>query len=378
MIRPWVFSFAAISSLLDYNPPLPHARGMWKTFGNDTNLSENQIALVHATYTQVKDLPVHRLLVERAIVAVEKQDNRALYLVFDQGFKEMGPVYPLALIYCLYPHLETLYSRLGISNQVMAATLSDISIWVKTYERQHAGSTGLDRYWWICRHLCAKVLRLGRLQFEQGPFTFPFAIYYDSLLQRYRSFALGAIHCTFDGYIAQEEDADWLTTFSVKNGLLVGHEVDQSLGSISRNLVEVPSDRLLLVCAQTDPVTFVHIPEGEPLTPSLVDASLSEALEMFSPSLFVCDSWLLDPELGKALPPEGNICHFMNRFQKFPVAFFVPQIFDRVFGYGAGKEDVLAWKCTTSLQRQVQDHLRNGGVFRTMGGFIPNRARYRC
>ncbi|HKL59108.1 MAG TPA: hypothetical protein VJ863_04340, partial [Sphaerochaeta sp.] len=107
------------------------------------------------------------------------------------------------------------------------------------------------------------------------------------------------------------------------------------------------------------------------LTPSLVDASFSLAQAMFNPTLFVCDSWLLDPELSSVLPSESNICHFMQRFLKFPISFTVPQIYERVFGFSATHSDVIAWECATSLQKKVQAHIKASGIFRTMGGYIP-------
>ncbi|MBI9095490.1 MAG: DUF5596 domain-containing protein [Sphaerochaeta sp.] len=345
-------------------------------FKEDTGLTDHHLNLILSQYNQIKELPLHRTLVEQSKVVLERQDNRALYEVFDQGFKELGPLYPLVLIYCLYPAIIALYNRLGISDAVRQATLSDTELWVKAYEIQHPGLTGLDRYGWICRGLCAKVLRLGRLEFEQDPFRFPYSIYYDRHLFRYRTFAQDSLVCTDGGYIGDSSGSgsvsgSWSTTHSIIEDFLVAHEVDQSLGRISRTPVEVPLSDLTPICTQDTLVLFVHIPEGEPLTPSLVDASFSLAQARYNPTLFVCDSWLLDPELSLVLPPESNICHFMQRFRKFPVSFTTPQIYERVFGFGATQADIEAWGCTTSLQKKVQAHIIGGGIFRTMGGYIP-------
>ena len=340
-------------------------------FATDTALTEHQFELVLSRYNQVRELPLHISLVEKATVLIDKQDNRALFLLFDQGFKALGPLYPLILIYSLYPAIRSLYTRLGISDSIRQATLSDIAIWVKTYGNQNSGATGLDRYGWICRHLCAKIVRLGRLQFEQSSFRFPYSIYFDTALVRYRAFAQDKLMCTADGYIDDcSESGSWTTTFSITDNLLVAHEVDQSKGTISPLAVSVPLCNLTLICTQETPVLSVHIPEGEALTPSLVDDSFSQAQAMFDPTLFVCDSWLLDPELLKVLPLESNICQFMQRFLKFPVSFTTPQIYERVFGFGATHSDILSWECTTSLQRKVQADVISGGLFRTMGGYI--------
>jgi len=343
-------------------------------FARDTALTDHQLDLILSRYNQLKELPLHLSLVEKSAGLLDRQENRALFLVFDQGFKELGPLYPLVLIYALYPSLLALYDRLHILAPIRQATLSDIAIWVKVYENQHSGATGLDRYGWICRHLCAKIFRLGRLQFEQGFFRFPYTIYYDNRLLQYRTFAQKGLVCAADGYIGVSSGSgfdSWSTTHSSIDDFLVAHEVNPSLGSISRKAISVPMSDLTLICTQDTPVLSVHIPEGGPLTPSLVDSSFSDALVMFNPTLFVCDSWLLDVELSKALPSESNICHFMQRFLKFPVSFSTPQIYERVFGFGATHSDILTWECTTSLQKKVKAHLLGGGIFRTMGGYIP-------
>ena len=359
---------------LDSSLFLLHALLMNKAFMRDTALTQQQRDLILARYNQVKDLPIHLSLVEKSVTLIDKQDNRALFVLFDKGFKELGPLYPLVLIYSLYPTIVALYVRLGISETVRQVTLSDIAIWVKTYGNQHPSSTGLDRYGWICRHLCAKVIRLGRLQFEPSLFHFPYTIYYDSNRMQYRAFAQDSLMCSPDGNIGVEVDSvsgSWTTACSIADNILRAHEVDQRTGTISVEHISVPLSDLTLFCSQNTPVLAVHIPEGEPLTPSLVDASFSLAQAMFNPTLFVCDSWLLDPELSKVSPVESNICHFMQRFLKFPVAFTTPQIYERAFGFGATRDDVLAWECTTNLQKKVQAHIKAGGIFRTMGGYIP-------
>lgn len=61
----------------------------------------------------------------------------------------------------------------------------------------------------------------------------------------------------------------------------------------------------------------IHIPEGEPngspLRPENVDASLAEARTLFGAGPLVCTSWLLDPTLLR-LPPQSNIVAFARRF----------------------------------------------------------------
>ncbi|MFA7109843.1 MAG: hypothetical protein WC162_11935 [Sphaerochaetaceae bacterium] len=347
---------------------------MLKAFLDDTGLNQKQFDLICELYDKIKTNSLHLNLVEQGIPLIEKQDYKALFILFDLGFKEFGPIYPLVLIYCLYPYIVKLYNRLTIADSIRKSTLSDIAIWVNFYEDEHEGNTGLKQYIWIAHDLCAKVLRLERLQFEQNFFKFPYSIYYDTKLLRYRTFAQEGLLCTDDGYISNGSNpslGSWTTTNSVKDDYLLAHEINQELGCISQEVNSVPISDLKLICTKGSPFLSVHIPSGEPLTPSLVDKSFSLALKIYNPSLFVSETWLLDPELMKVLPSDSNICNFMQRFFKFPIPLDIPQIYERVFGFGTTESDVLAWKCTNNLQKKVQQHIKNGGVFRTMGGYIP-------
>ncbi|MCK9335889.1 MAG: hypothetical protein M0Q99_11335 [Candidatus Cloacimonetes bacterium] len=131
-------------------------------------------------------------------------------------------------------------------------------------------------------------------------------------------------------------------------------------------------DYRLIVDSETI-VLHLHIPSGSPLTPSSVDESLAMAKRYFpSISFVVCSSWLLDPALDLVTSQESNTRDFMHRFKKFPVMHDVPQIYERVFGFGMVEDDVLSFKATTSLQRMVQQALKNGVKFHTTGGYLTN------
>lgn len=66
----------------------------------------------------------------------------------------------------------------------------------------------------------------------------------------------------------------------------------------------------------------VHIPETGPLSPELVDASLSQAARIL-PSAFPgfalervrLHSWIMDPGLLTSLAPTSNLARFANRFE---------------------------------------------------------------
>jgi hypothetical protein len=78
----------------------------------------------------------------------------------------------------------------------------------------------------------------------------------------------------------------------------------------------------------------------------------------------------LDPALDLVTNQDSNTRDFMHRFRKFPVMHEAPQIYERVFGFGMVEADVLSFDATTSLQKKVQQALKNGVKFHTTGGYL--------
>ncbi|GAA4177992.1 acyltransferase domain-containing protein [Gryllotalpicola koreensis] len=131
-----------------------------------------------------------------------------------------------------------------------------------------------------------------------------------------------------------------------------------SLGRLQFNLLRRADEWML----------STHIPETGPLTPESVDDSFAQAAAFFGEhfpdypaTAFHCESWLLDPQLARALAPASNIVRFQQRWrleEKVGPAdgdalFFV---FRR-----RGDVDLSTLPRTTSLQRAVVEKLESGG-----------------
>lgn len=71
-------------------------------------------------------------------------------------------------------------------------------------------------------------------------------------------------------------------------------------------------------------VVSTHIPQSGPLTPDAVADAFAQAKEVFGTRFgnatgecppICCDSWLLDPDLAAALPPQSNMARFQACWQ---------------------------------------------------------------
>ncbi|MBR2407047.1 MAG: DUF5596 domain-containing protein [Clostridia bacterium] len=83
--------------------------------------------------------------------------------------EEFGDTAQANVLTALYrcEQLKQDYARLGLPEQVLLDTLSDVVIWTDTWYSMHE-EFGLMEIGWLQHHFSAKLFRLGRLQFCMG------------------------------------------------------------------------------------------------------------------------------------------------------------------------------------------------------------------
>lgn len=112
-----------------------------------------------------------------------------------------------------------------------------------------------------------------------------------------------------------------------------------------------------------------HIPQGDALTEEKCLEAFKEAEVFFKKyfpqtpvKYFMCDSWLLNPNLAKILKEESNIVKFMRLWTPVPfVSDNSSQAIERVFGFGFKKENLESAPENTSLQKALKNYLLSGG-----------------
>jgi hypothetical protein len=340
---------------------------------NVFGLGTNQLQVIDDFLRSTNFGSDHTQRVADLSASILNRDTSKTATILNDALQSFGALYPLALILEVEDVVKSVYADAGFNDAVRDATLSDVRLWVDQYASQHNGAIGLDRVFWISRHLCANILRLGRLQFEPKAFGYPYQIFRDLKDDTMIIVASGGLSCDRDGYLTDDQNAGFRSTLREDANHLTGHLVNSTLGTIDRQTTQLPLQSFLLVADSETLVLHLHIPSGSSLTPSSVDESLAMAKIYFpSISFVVCSSWLLDPALDLVTSQESNTRDFMHRFRKFPVEHNVPQIYERVFGFGLGETEVLAYNATSSLQRRVQQALINGTKFHTTGGYLTN------
>lgn len=172
-----------------------------------------------------------------------------------------------------------------------------------------------------------------------------------------RIFGVGGLHTQ-----------NWLT-LHFRGGLY-------SMGRLQFNLMRVRAEHGTAPLRAGEYALGVHIPEIGPLDPAECDASFARAAQFF-PRYFpehrwrhgVCSSWLLDPQLREHLPASSNIVAFGRRFTLLPASHAADSsIVEFVFRKLGVPLDQL--HPATSLQRGVVDHLRSGGHWNMVTGWL--------
>ncbi|NCC64882.1 MAG: hypothetical protein EOM15_09530 [Spirochaetia bacterium] len=310
----------------------------------------------------------HKNLLSTLKKSITKRDVQNTATILRTALALHGPIYPLLLVQEVSIDVYKLYEANSIEDTIRDATLQDITLWAEEYSAQHGGEIGLHQTNWISRHLCCAIVQLGRLQFEPKPFNAPFVLYQKD--GRTLTLAKAELCCDRFGYLCDASEKAFETVYKVGNRTILAHSIDEKKGTIAPKpqLFELdPSNQML---DSTTEVLHVHIPKRGSFSDASVSESFAQAESFFPSHLFcVCTSWLLDPALEKVADQNSNIVLFMKRFSKYPVAFEKPQIFERVFGFGFDEEMVKAYDWKTSLQKNVQQAMREGTIFRTTGGF---------
>ena len=286
------------------------------------------------------------------------------------------------LLLPLLQHLTPLrqaYAARGIPEAVLRDTLTDIPIWIEACQ-QRTGLPGLQQGSWLREHFLARIIRLGRLQFQ--PATYDGAVI--ALAQRHSGIvclvARGGRSITQQGIFSDSEGA---------SGTAIELAYTEEAGEIRRAHVVQPNGTLALTptdfapgcwekkLAPGDAILNLHIPSGEPLLYSACQDSFRQAADFYpryfsekpSPRGVVCSSWLFNPGLCEVLPAEANIVRFQLAFHRFPMpGATTAQSYERVFA-PLGKA-ITREQLKGTLQHRLFEHIQAGHVPNGASGLV--------
>lgn len=291
----------------------------------------------------------------------------------DKG-SELYDTLPLfALLDCV-PDMKVRHSKLGIPSSITRDTLSQFENQIQDFiDLYH--HYGISRYVsWMVLFLQTKILRIGRLNFEISSYRMPYALFTNGektvgipkgITFHKSGQVLGSIGCesdigAFDGEILETDD--YYEGIKIQNGVAVNEHIRLYKREWKK-----------LIC-EGDPVISVHIPSGDALTPEVCNSAFELAWDIFNRLLgnykaFICQSWLLDPQIKALLCKQTNLTRFADRFDRFPLKSSGKSVFEYVWCL---PQPVLPEQLTesSSIARAIKSHLLGGGHIYGSAGVI--------
>lgn len=291
----------------------------------------------------------------------------------EAGMKEAGAFY-LTLVIAGIRYGEKLFKSKKWPIALYYDILPDIKVWTDDYMNNH-GAFGI--HWkmavpWLIKHHTGQVLQFGRLQCNS---TFNF--YNDILVLKnhkdgsFCALLNGEHDFNSKGLVALADDAVAFRSMKIEGayGKLTANTVSP-LGVVSAKPVTLDLNHWNFVLNPFDHVVNLHIPAIGPLKSEQCDESVKRMLEFFEkyspefkPKAFVCDSWLLDPELHHLLPQNSNLLAFQKAGYLLP-SFSESDAVRRVFGAKALLHGIDSVPHVSGLQKRLAAFVRNGGHFR--------------
>ncbi|MFI8083142.1 acyltransferase domain-containing protein [Kitasatospora sp. NPDC086009] len=225
------------------------------------------------------------------------------------GFEADGHLLTLLFV-ALAPHARAYHRALGIGPAVTRNTLADLGRQlVVSRWRGHPG--GLGNPSWLTLHFRGELYQLGRLQFQRKRLT---------------------------GADAESAAAAGFGPWSLQ----------------------------------------LHIPDHSgPLSAEACDRALARARDFFArhfptepyATAFI-SSWLLDPQLRRHLPEDSNIVRFQKRFTPLRPPGEPADDNPLRYVFGDSGRPLESLPRDTPLQRALVDHLRAGGHWYVVGGWL--------
>jgi len=276
-------------------------------------------------------------------------------------------------------HVMEIHRKLGIPEAITLDTLSDLQLWIYENRKRH-GAWGFKEKSWLVHHFLGKLFKLGRLQFLPGAFTHDFHVFRHNATGKKTILAGENMSFRRDGQFDGADkifgaEGKWTAKFGINDNHACGYPVSP-YGKAMPEAIKLPLSDWREILKKNSPVLTIHIPATGPLLHPDCGASLKQALEFYPKyfpeykfNAFTCESWLLDGQFERQIPPSSNIVRFLMEFYLYPLPNADgKQTFERVFGKQI--ENIKDAPQNTSLQRTVANYVLNGGHWRVGGGML--------
>ena len=253
---------------------------------------------------------------------------------------------------------------------------------IRTFKVRNNGAPGAMSWVWYQLAVDARLYGIGRLQMEVFSKFGAKAVVFENGAGETVALAHGhKLHRDGMSLGARnycDEDGMWIAEIEENDAEYIGYPYGEN-GFVHKEKAVLKKSEWKKILEPGDPVLGVHIPPGGGLSKELVDESFEKTKEFlaeyfpdFKYKGFVCESWLMDPQLVDMVGEDSNIAKFCKRFKPCCLKSSAMGVFNFVFlKYDVSNVDFNALPEKTTLERKIKEKYLSGGAIYEMCGYIP-------
>ena len=285
---------------------------------------------------------------------------------------EMDMLPALAVAACMPEMIENLVKD-GFPRENAEKTAREIDAEI-VEPMEYGGNPGLraSLVKWFCKYLRREIIRIGRFNFERVEHFKGKIRVYKNAKREFLTLAWNFPVNAEGGAVQAGEEEVYFAEGKEEDGLIIAHKIVDSLVDPAVTVLEEKDWELVL--QEGDPAVHLHIPAGEDFSPSYVNQSYEEGLELLAkswsnlkPKTMACKSWLMDPGLRELLKPSSNILAFQEPFTRFTSRADATAAIHCVFHRNT--EDYASLPENSSLQRAMKQYYLDGKRIRHFFGY---------
>ncbi len=266
----------------------------------------------------------------------------------------------------------------AIPADVVRDTLLDVTLWLD-FEQRSSGEAipgfRAGNIAWLCNHFRARLYRLGRLQFQLAPSSYPIRAFRHRESRAVLLLSEDGVRYRPDGSRGiGESETDWVARLVVRDDTVTGNPILPT-GAARPTAVRLSRVEWEQVLAPGDPALHLHIPGDGPMTLASCQESFRRAMEFFPRHYpeyrfraFLCGSWILNTWLAEVLPPEANMVQLQREVYLFPIPMRAEDTYWRIFGERFLPDDLSQLPRASRLQRALAEALESGRGMPIGGG----------
>lgn len=296
-------------------------------------------------------------------------------------FGENMGIFNLLIAESHFPTIQKAWQKLGLGDEYLTGPGKWLNGTIKIYAEAHNGLPGhtLSQCHWVNCYGANALFRIGRFEFQLHNYIHWMVPVYVNKNNVALAFHKDGSWVNKDGLRMYKETEGFKKVFlREENGFVTGCPILPDGSSHPDQYISLSLDEWHALCHPWEIVPSVHIPGGERMDKEEVNDTFRKANKFFqkyfhfTPKLYGCYSWILNPDLREFLP-NSNVCHFQMQGYQFPAwGGITPGQQDGVFFvFGReGSQDLENLPCHNKMEEAMVNIYKKKGLLRSGALFI--------